>query len=334
MKAVILLAGKGSRMRPLTHVVPKPLLRVAGRPVLDYLLDDLRALGVSETIFVVGHLRDAIQAHVTARYPDLRARYVVQEVQDGTAGALALTRPWACDELLIVLADAVFEVEWGLTRTLAPEKAGIIWAKRVEDYQRFGVIVTDESGDLVRIVEKPREPLSTLANIGLYYIRDHELLFEGVSHVLNSPPAPSCEYYLTDAFQYMADAGAKLAAAPVTGWHDTGKPETLLAANRYLLGRDRGGALNGAAVRESRVSPVARIEAGAVVARSRLGDNVTVEEGARVEDSDLDDVIVGAGAVVAGSRLRASIIGSRAAVRGHSGSVRVASDSEVHSHAS
>jgi len=331
MKAVVLLAGKGSRMRPLTHVLPKPLLRAAGRPVLDYLLDDLLGLGVTETIFVVGHLRGAIKAHVTARYPDLRARYVVQEVQNGTAGALALTRPWASEELLIVLADAVFEVEWGLVRALDPEKAGIIWAKRVRDYQRFGVIVTDESGDLVKIVEKPREPVSTLANIGLYYIRDHDLLFRGVSRVLNSPPARSGEYYLTDAFQYMADAGAKLASAPVTGWHDTGKPETLLATNRYLLGRDRGGAQEGAAVRESRVSPVARIEAGAVVARSRLGDNVTVEEGARVEDSDLDDVIVGAGAVVAGSRLRASIIGSCATVRGHSGSVRVASHSEVHS---
>lgn len=329
MKAVIPLAGKGTRLRPHTHSTPKPLLRVAGKPVLDYLLDDLTKVGVSEVVFVVGHLGDAVRAHVARRHPRLRPRYVVQEVQDGTAGAVALARPWADDELLIVLADAVFDVDLGAALRLPPEKAGLMWAMDVEDYQRFGVIVTDEAGDLARIVEKPREPVSKQANIGLYYVRDHALLFEGVAHVLASDLGPSGEYYLTDAFQYMVDKGAKIATAVVDGWHDAGKPETLLETSRHLLGRGRGGTAPEARVRRSQVSPLSRIEAGAVVEDSRIGENTTVEAGARVADSDLEDVIVGADAIVERCALRRSIVGGGAVVRGLTGSARVADHSEV-----
>lgn len=329
MKAVIPLAGKGTRLRPHTHSTPKPLLRVAGKPVLDYLLDDLAKVGVFEVVFVVGHLGDAVRAHVARRHPRVRPRYVVQEVQDGTAGAVALARPWADDELLIVLADAVFEVDLGAALRLPLEKAGLMWAMDVEDYQRFGVIVTDEAGDLERIVEKPREPVSKRANIGLYYVRDHALLFEGIAHVLASDPGPSGEYYLTDAFQYMVDNGAKIATALVDGWHDAGKPETLLQTSRHLLGRGRGGTAPEARVRRSQVSPVSRIEAGAVVEDSRIGENTTVEAGARVADSDLEDVIVGAEAIVERCTLRRSIVGGGAVVRGLTGSARVADHSEV-----
>ena len=329
MKAVIPLAGKGTRLRPHTHVVPKPLLHVAGKPVLDYLLDDLREIGVAEVVLIVGHLQDAIRSHIARRYPEIRPHYVVQEVQDGTAGAVSLARPWADDELLIVLADAVFEVELGLIRALPREKAGAIWTKEVTDYQRFGVVVADDAGDLARIVEKPQEPISRMANIGLYYIRDHALLFKGIDHVLESPPGPSGEYYLTDAFQYMADHGARLATVEVEGWHDAGKPETLLTTNGHLLRRHRGGTQEGASVEDSVVSPVARIEAGAVVRGSRIGANVTVEAGAQVLRSDLDDAIVGAGAVVEGSRLRDSVVGDGAVVRDYSGIVHVAPHSEV-----
>lgn len=334
MKAVVPLAGKGTRLRPHTHVVPKPLLRVAGKPVLDYLLDDLREIGVVEVVLIVGHLQEVIRSHMARRHPDIRPHYAVQEVQDGTAGAVALARPWADDELLIVLADAVFDVELGLVRTLPAGKAGAIWVKEVEDWQRYGVVVADEAGDLARIVEKPSEPVSRMANIGLYYIRDHALLFEGIDHVLASPPGPSGEYYLTDAFQYMVDQGAKLATAPVEGWHDAGKPETLLATNGHLLRHGRGGAQEGASSMASQVSPVARIEAGAVVTASRIGANVTVEAGAQVSGSELEDSIVGAGAVVEASRLRNSIVGDGARVRGFRGTLHAAPHSEVLSAAS
>ena len=314
MKAVIPLAGKGTRLRPHTHLTPKPLIRVAGKPVLDFILDDLLAAGVSEIVFIVGHLQDAVRAHVAAGYPAVRARYVVQEVQDGTAGAVALARPWADDELLILFADTLFEVDLSITRTLGGDRAGVIWAKEVEDYQRFGVIVTDDNGDMTRIVEKPSEPVSRLANIGLYYIRDPDLLFAGIEQTLARGPGPAGEYYLTDAFQYMVDAGARIATAPVRTWLDAGKVDALLEANRYLVGGSRGGVDRAARVSESVVSPLARIEAGARVTGCRIGGNVTVEAGACVRGSELGDTIVGRGARVEGCRLSRSVIGSHAVV--------------------
>lgn len=329
MKAVIPLAGKGTRLRPHTHLIPKPLVRVAGKPVLDFLLDDLLDAGVAEIVFVVGHLEAAIRAHVAHRYPQVTSHYVVQEVQDGTAGAVGLAEPWADDELLIVFADTLFEADLDLARTLHPGRAGVIWAKEVDDYQRYGVIVTDDSGDMQRIVEKPREPVSRLANIGLYHVRDHELLFEGIRHTLAIGPSPSGEYYLTDAFQYMVDAGARIATAPVGAWLDAGNVGAVLDANRHLLARGRGGVAETARVEESVVSPLARIEAGACVTGCRIGDNVTVEKGARVSDSVLRDTIVGGGATVAGCRLRLSIVGSGAAVRGFDGSLSIIDHSEV-----
>ena len=329
MKAVIPLAGKGTRLRPHTHHIPKPLVRVAGKPVLDFLLDDLIDAGVDEIVFVVGHLEAAIREHVAERYPRVTPRYVVQEVQDGTAGAVGLAEPWVDDELLIVFADTLFEADLSLARKLDVGKAGVIWAKEVEDYQRYGVIVTDHAGDMRRIVEKPREPVSRLANIGLYYVSDHQLLFEGIRHTLAVGPSPSGEYYLTDAFQYMVDAGARIATAPVGAWLDAGNADAVLEANRHLIAGSRGGVAETARVVESVVSPVSRIEAGARVTGCRIGDNVTVEAGARVSDSVLRDTIVGGGATVEGCRLRQSIVGSGAVVRGFDGSLSIVDHSEV-----
>ncbi|MGD8322524.1 MAG: sugar phosphate nucleotidyltransferase [Gemmatimonadota bacterium] len=329
MKAIIPLAGKGTRLRPQTHHTPKPLLKVAGKPVLAYILDDLVAVGVHEIVFVVGYLRETIEAWIEEEYPELEAHYVLQEVQDGTAGAVVLAEPWVDEEVLIVFADAVLEVDYGLTRRLDPAYAGVIWAKEVEDYQRFGVIVTGEDGAMARIVEKPSEPISRLANIGLYYIRDYELLFEGIHHTLDAEPGPSGEYYLTDAFQYMVDHGAKILTAPVEGWWDAGKPETLLETNRHLVETRRGGIHEDARVEDAEVVEPVRLEEGVVVRGGRIGPNVTLERGARAERCELRDTVVGPHAVLEDAALTDSLIGGNAVIRNTSGSLRVTDHSVV-----
>ena len=329
MKAVIPLAGKGTRLRPHTHLTPKPLVHVAGKPVMSYILDDLIELGVEEIVFIVGYLQDTIRQYMADAYPTIRPHYAVQEVQDGTAGAVALARPWADEELLILFVDTLFDADLSLAKRLDPGKGGIIWAKEVEDYQRFGVIVTDDRGHMTRIVEKPSEPISKLANIGLYYIRDHELLFKGIDHTLAADPGPSGEYYLTDAFQYMVDHGSLIETAPVQGWYDCGKVDALLDTNRHLVSTSRGGVADSAQVEGSDLSPQTRVEEGAEVIRSRLGSNVTIEAGAVVTDSDLENVIVGREARVIESTLRDSIVGAHASVEGFQGSVSVLDHSEV-----
>jgi glucose-1-phosphate thymidylyltransferase len=329
MKAVIPLAGKGTRLRPHTHHTPKPLLKVAGKPVLAYILDDLVALGVEEVVYIVGHLREAVEAWIEAHYPDMRGHYVLQEVQDGTAGAIALAEPYVDEDVMIIFADAVLELDYGLTSRLDSDLAGVIWAKEVEDYQRFGVIVTNEDGTMAKIVEKPSEPISKLANIGLYYMRDYQLLFEGVRSTLESAPGPAGEFYLTDAFQYMVDHGSRIATAPVEGWWDAGKPETLLETNEHLLLTGRGGLDPTATVEGCEVVEPVRLEAGTVVRGGRIGPNVTLEAGTRVEDSDLAHTVVGPEARIERSGIRDSLIGGHAHISDVSGTLLVTDHSVV-----
>jgi glucose-1-phosphate thymidylyltransferase len=329
VKVVIPLAGKGTRLRPHTYVTPKPLLPVGGRPVMSYILDDLRELGVDEAVFITGYLKEHIEEFIRSGYPWLTSHFVEQKVQDGTAGAVKLAEPYIDQDLLIIFVDTLFDADLSIVRRLPEGDAGVIWAKEVEDYQRFGVIVTDGEGYMKRIIEKPHDPVSKLANIGLYYIRDWRLLFEGIDHTLRSTLGPGGEYFLTDAFQYMIDQGARIRTLEVAGWYDCGKPDTLISTNRHLLETGRGRRPDGGL--RSKVGNPVRVEPGVVLEDAHIGPNVTIQEGSRVQRSRLEDVILGRDTVIEDCDLRHSVIGDRVVLRGVRGSVSVASDSEIRS---
>ena len=327
MKVVIPLAGKGTRLRPHTYATPKPLVHVGGRPVMSYILDDLRDLGVEEIVFITGYMKEAIEEYIGEEYPNFTAHYVEQKVQDGTAGAVKLAEPYIDEDLLIIFVDTLFDADLSIVNDVPDDEAGLIWAKEVEDYQRFGVIVTDDDGYMRRIIEKPQDPISKLANIGLYYIRDWETLFEGIDETLGSTLGPGGEYYLTDAFQYMIDKGGRIRTVEVEGWYDCGKPGTLIETNRHLLETTRGrrpGSGQG-----SRAKDPVRVEEGVALRDSQVGPNVTLEEGTRVTGSTLTDCIVGRDAVIEDCELHDSVIGDRAVLKGVKGSVSVAADSVV-----
>ncbi|MDP3909209.1 MAG: nucleotidyltransferase family protein, partial [Gemmatimonadales bacterium] len=232
MKVIVPLAGKGTRLLPLTKRVPKPLVKVAGRPVMDYVMDTVSGLDLEELIVITGHLKDQVEQYVTTHYK-IPARFVEQKTLDGTAGAIDLARPFVDGPVMIIFVDTLFDADLSIVRDSTAD--GILWAKEVEDYQRFGVIVTDERGYMRKIVEKPDTPISKLANIGLYYIKDWRTLFDGIAHVMKSAAGKGGEYYLTDAFQYMVDNGKRLVVGEVTGWYDCGKVDTLLETNEHLL---------------------------------------------------------------------------------------------------
>ena len=322
MQVIIPLAGKGTRLRPHTHLVPKPLLKVAGRPVMDWVMDKLQGLQVSEIIYITGHLKEQVEQYARARYP-YPSRFIEQKVQDGTAGAINLARPHVTEPVLIIFVDTVFEADLTLiNRTTAD---GIIWAKEVEDYQRFGVVVTNPEGFMTRIIEKPSTPISKLANIGLYYIKDTAALWRGIDHVLQSP-ANKGEFYLTDAFQHMIDHGRKILTAEVGGWYDCGKLDTLLETNETLLrqGHARRREFPGVTIHD----PVL-IQDGVAIEQSVIGPNVTLEAGARVVNSRLEHVIVGQKSTVLDSTLHHSMLGDRVSVRGLKGTTTLGDDSEI-----
>jgi glucose-1-phosphate thymidylyltransferase len=321
VQVVIPLAGKGTRLRPHTHLVPKPLLKVAGRPVMDWVMDRLDGLDVTELIFITGHLKDQVEAYARARYA-FPLRFIEQRVQNGTAGAVHLARPHVREPVLIIFVDTVFDADLTLVRRVDAD--GIIWAKEVEDYQRFGVVVTDPQGYMTRIVEKPSEPISRLANIGLYYVRDTDALWRGVDHVLASPPSRG-EYFLTDAFQHMIEHGRRILTAEVAGWYDCGTLEAMLETNRILLERRPAPRVEmpGVTIRE----PV-YLEDGVAIERSVIGPNVSIERGTWVRDSEIAHAIIGPDCVIERARLHHAMLGAHVRVRDFAGSGSLGDHSE------
>lgn len=325
MKVIVPLAGKGTRLLPLTKIVPKPLVEVAGRPVMDYVMDLIAGAGldVDELIVITGHLKEAVEKYVVEKY-DVRARFVEQKTLDGTAGAINLARRYVDGPVLIIFVDTLFDADLSLIKRTDAD--GIIWVKEVEDYQRFGVVVHDAQGYMTKIVEKPDTPVSKLANIGLYYIRDWKTLFDGIAKVLDSPPNKG-EFFLTDAFQYMVDHGRKILTAEVKGWYDCGKVDTLLDTNRHVLeaGRARKPAIPAGV---TIVEPV-YIEDSVRLADSTIGPNVSLGAGSVVERSTLANSILGRRVKVRDCRISGSVVGNDQVLHDSDLTGMVASGGEV-----
>jgi glucose-1-phosphate thymidylyltransferase len=325
MKVIIPLAGKGTRLRPHTHVTPKPMLRIAGKPVIDYVMDDLQRLGgVEQVVYITGHLKEKVEAYARGKYP-FDSVFIEQQVQDGTAGAVALAKPHVDQPVLIVFVDTIFDTDLSIINRTDAD--GIIWTKEVEDYQRFGVVVTDADGNMTKIVEKPSTPISKRANIGLYYIRNWKLLYEGIDHVLAAPKNKG-EFYLTDAFQYMIDHGARIRVVDVDGWYDAGKLDTLLATNRTILEK-RGMARHPKAGADVVFVEPVYVEDGVMLRNATIGPNVSVGAGSTIDGSTLENTIVGNNARITRSTLHDSLIGDEVVLEGFSGRATVGDHSDV-----
>jgi len=326
MKVIIPLAGKGTRLRPHTHITPKPMLRIAGKPVIDYVMDDLQKLGgVEEVIYITGLLKEKVEHHARTKYP-FRSVFVEQKEQKGTADAIGLARPYVDQPVMIIFVDTIFDADLSVIKRTNAD--GIIWVKEVEDYKRFGVVVADKDGNMTKIVEKPSEPISKRANIGMQYIENWKLMFEGIDHVMRQPPNKG-EYYLTDAFQYMVDKGAKLKVVDVEGWYDAGKLDTLIETNRIILEKRK------MARKPKELSPDAKIvepvyiEDGVTIKRSTIGPNVSISAGSIIEDSMLRDTIVGAKSRILKSQLHDSLVGDEVVLEGFKGDATVGDHSEL-----
>ncbi|MGH7669195.1 MAG: sugar phosphate nucleotidyltransferase, partial [Gemmatimonadaceae bacterium] len=280
--------------------------------------------GVEQVVYITGHLKEKVEAYARGKFP-FDSVFIEQRVQDGTAGAVSLAKPYVDQPVLIVFVDTIFDADLSvINRTDAD---GIIWTKEVEDYQRFGVVVTDADGNMTKIVEKPSTPISKRANIGLYYIRNWKLLYEGIAHVLAAPKNKG-EYYLTDAFQYMIDHGARIRVLDVEGWYDAGKLDTLLETNRMMLEK-RGMARHPKAGADVVFVEPVYVEDGVTLRNATIGPNVSVGAGTTIDGSSLRNTIVGTNARITRSTLHDSLIGDDVVLEGFSGQATVGDHSDL-----
>jgi len=321
--AIIPAAGVGSRLRPHTHTIPKPLLSVGGKPILAHILDEIVGLGIRKIVLVVGYRGDQIIDFARERYSDCEVHAVRQDKPEGIGQAVYLARAHAEGRpTLIVFGDTVFECD--LVPVAELDVDGAIGVRQVEDPSRFGVVQLD--GDrIVDVVEKPEHYVSNQAMVGVNLIRNSDRLFSCLDEIITGGKRTHGEFQLTDAFALMVARGAHLHAFPVQNWFDCGVTESLLETNRHLLGR-----LGPAKPREGviLISPV-YVADSAEVSNSVVGPHVSVGEHARISDSVIKDSIIGAGAQVAGCYLHQSLIGDNAVVEAGPRQLNVGDSSEV-----
>src|SRR6266702_2269706 len=307
MKIILPVAGKGTRLRPHTHTKAKSLVHVAGKTVLEHIVSRLVPLQAAEYIFIIDENGGQIRDFMDKKFPDLSCQYIVQKERKGPAHAISLAAPRIVDgdDLLIVFNDTIFVADLAQIPRLCADCDGLIYSKEVKDYQRFGVNVL--AGEyIVNMVEKPDTPVSRLAQVGLYYLKDAPSFMRYLAETIEAGDMVKGEFYLPTVFMPMIAGGCRFRAPQIDAWLDCGKPETLLQTNRYLLnGRHH---VHGEAINCVLVEPV-HIEKGAVVRDSILGPHVSVAAGSVVEQSIVRDSIINAGNEVRNMVLHGSILG-------------------------
>jgi glucose-1-phosphate thymidylyltransferase len=279
---------------------------------------------MSSIVLIVGYKGDLIEQYVKKQYPDINVDFVVQEDRLGIGHAVDLTRKFADsgEPLLIILGDTIVKTD--LAR-LAKSRTNVLGVKAVDDPRRFGVCEVAD-GRITRLVEKPKDPPSDLALVGLYYFLDSKPLFEALREEIDSGLMNHGEYQITDALQIMIDKGHLFEPFLIDEWFDCGKPEAMLETNRRLL-EDAGGETP--EIDGSIVVPPVSISPGAEIAGSIVGPYVSVAEGAVIRNSIVRDSILAEGSKVTDTLLENSLLGANAVINGGFQKVDVGDSSEI-----
>lgn len=306
MKLVIPMAGLGTRMRPHTWTRPKPLLPVAGRPMLAHILDRFRELPIDEYVFIVGWLGDQVKAYMD-EYTDIPTTFIQQDEMLGQAHAIWLARERLEGPLFLMFVDTLFD-EVDLSDLEEMDLDGMIFTKEIEDPRRFGVVETDSDGRATKLIEKPESMDNKTVLMGLYYFQDGAWLARACEELIDRQIQTKGEYYLSDTVSLMIEQGAHFRTRPVGVWKDTGKPDTTFETQRYLLEQEHDN--SHLAPRPGVViNPPVFIHPKAVVEQSVIGPNVAIGAEAVVRDSILRDTIVDEGASLSAVLLRYAIVG-------------------------
>lgn len=307
MKIILPVAGKGTRLRPHTHTKAKSLVHVAGKTVLEHIVSRLAALANVELIFITDENGQQVETFMKEKFPGFACRYILQKDRLGPAHAVSLAAPYINpgDDVLVVFNDTIFVTDLKRIPKLTADCDGLIYSKEVEDYQRFGVNVVRD-GLIVDMVEKPDTPISRLAQVGLYYLKDGQKFMNYLEQTIAAGDTVKGEYYLPAVFMRMIRDGVRFHAPELDDWLDCGKPETLLETNRHLLrGRHH---IHGEVYNSVLVEPV-HIAKGTVVRNSIIGPDVSVAPNCVIEECIIKDSIVNVNSRAKDMILHSSILG-------------------------
>ena len=316
LKIALPMAGFGSRLRPHTWSKPKPLLRLAGKTVLDYCLaqfDTLPDPQNVEYVFIHGPQGDQIRAYMDKNHPTKIVHYVMQAVMRGQSDALYQARQYLKGPLLMAFSDTLLDVDLSF---LKDEKAdGVAVVKPVPDPRRFGAAVVDNKGKVTRLIEKPQDIDQNLVVVGFYYFRSGEELVDAIEEQMRRDLTLKGEYFLADAINILIERGHNFRVEQIETWLDAGTPDAMFETNRYFLdhGNDNSAQINRPGVT---VIPPVYLDPSAEVKSSVIGPYASVGADCHIEDSIIRDTIIDDESQIRQMILQDSLIGSRVFLEG------------------
>ncbi len=328
MKAIIPVAGAGTKLRPHTYTQPKALIPLAGKTILSIIVDQLHEAGINDFIFIVGYLGEKIQDYVKAKYPLLNCFFVYQNERYGTGHAIDLAKEIVgSEEIFVVLGDTIAEYD---IQQMLNAPSSVLAVKKVDDPRNFGVAEIEDDGFIGRVVEKPAIPKSNMALVGIYKIKETDLLFTCLKKIMEKgEDIQRHELSLTDALECMIQNGAKFKSLKVQNWYDCGKKETLLQSNATLL-KKFGGKLPGKDTYENTIiiQPVS-IGEGCDIKNSVIGPNVSIGDNSVLNYTIVKESIIGSFSKLYDVVLDDSLIGSDTGVKGETRSLNIGDNTDI-----
>lgn len=327
MKAIIPVAGAGTKLRPHTYTQPKALIPLAGKTILSIIVDQLHEAGIKDFIFIVGYLGEKIQDYIKNKYPDLTCHFVFQNERYGTGSAINLARNIVGEsEVFVVLGDTIAEYD---IEDIIASPHSMLGIKKVDDPRNFGVAELGEDENIVRVVEKPSIPKSNMALVGIYKIKESAILFECLQKIIEKQGDDLQEFSLTDALECMIQNGVTFKSFKVHSWFDCGKKETLLESNATLLKKFGGSISQQEKFENTIIIPPVSIGEGCDIRNSVIGPNVTIGESTILNYTIVKDSIIGSFSKLYDVVLDDSLIGSDTGIKGETRSLNIGDNTDI-----
>ena len=327
MKAIIPVAGAGTRLRPHTYTQPKALIPVGGKTILAFIIDSLIDAGVSDFVLVIGYLGEKIKSYIHKKYPQHSFTFIEQTEREGLGEAILLTKSCVLpnEEIIIVLGDTVLDLNWKEIINLDGNYLGV---KKVDDPRGFGLAEVDDDLNIIRVVEKPTIPKSNKALVGLYKIQASQVLFECLESNITNNYRTKGEFHLTDGLQCMIEKGIAFKAFKVNNWFDCGKKDVLLETSSMLLKR-AGSEINQQTFENTIIIDPVNIATNCIIKNAIIGPNVAVGEGTSIQNAIIRDSIIGEFTKLEEVVLHHSVVGSDAFIKGSSQSLNIGDNTEI-----
>lgn len=328
MKAIIPVAGAGTRLRPLTYTQPKPLIPVAGKPIISFILDSLIEQGITEYLFILGYMGEKIKNFVDQHYPNLSVSYIYQEERLGSAHALWIGRSFFQDEdeVLVAFGDAIIDVDYSL---FMKSSNSCIAIKKVTDPRAFGVVEIGSNNLITKVVEKPLIPKSNKAMVGIYRIKEVPQLIESIEFNITNNISTDEKFPLTDAIMRMISSGISFSAIEVDNWFNCSKKEVLLETNAIFLDREGYASVDLPPYDNTIIIHPVSIGKKCKLTNSIIGPHVTIGDNVEVNQSILSNSIIGNYSKLNEIILKKSVVGNDVSLSSAGQSLSIGDNTEI-----